>query len=195
MSKIKKADLLQLVQEQADMVVELAGMVKMNKLSIIKLENEREQPKPKQLDQSIFDRLDEKWRFAAVDNDGRAYAFMRKPEIDETNPCFIDGDATRCKWAGEGYDASNWQNSLIERDIAKGLTGSELCRAMLGRSNEYVMCLVGDECEESAKNSERVRVICSRDADYFDDTTEGMWCFAIPINNQGEPLTAAEVGL
>ena len=194
MSKIKKADLLQLVQEQADMVVELARMVKMNKLSIIKLKNESEQQKPKQLTRSVFDGLDERWRFAAVDDDGRAYAFMRKPEIDETDPCFIDGDATRCKWAGEGYDASNWQNSLIKRE-KKELTGSELCRAMLGRSNEYVMCLVGDECEESAKNSERVRVICSRGADYFDDTTEGMWYFAIPINNQGEPLTASEVGL
>ena len=75
------------------------------------------------------------------------------------------------------------------------LTGSDLCRAMLDKGFEYVMCLVGDECEESASNSEVVRVVCSHGADYFDDTTEDMWYFAIPINNQGEPLTASEVGL
>ena len=193
MSKIKKADLLQLVQEQADMVVKLAGMVKMNKLSIIKLENEREQTKTKQLDQSVFDGLDEKWRFAAVDLDGESWVYREQPKIVKGDDRWSASN-TPPNRIGTGYDTSNWQNSLIERE-KKEPTGSELCRAMLGRSNEYVMCLVGDECEESAKNSERVRVICSRGADYFDDTTEGMWYFAIPINNQGEPLTASEVGL
>ena len=130
-----------------------------------------EQPKPKTLDQSVFDGLDKQWQWAAFDNDGCRHVYLEKP---------------RC--------GSYWEHSLIERE-SKELTGSDLCRAMLDKGFEYVMCLVGDECEESASNSETVRVVCSRGADYFDDTTEDMWYFAIPINNQGEPLTASEVGL
>lgn len=80
-------------------------------------------------------------------------------------------------------------------DLSSDLTGSDLCKAMLDRGDKYVMCLVNDKSEESAKNYERVRVICSRGCDYFDDTTEDMWYFAVPINSQGEPLTSKDVGL
>ena len=74
------------------------------------------EPQLKQLNQSVFNNMHERWKFAAVDDDGRAYGFMKKPVIDQDDPCFIDEDTTRCKWIGDDYDASNWQNSLIERD-------------------------------------------------------------------------------
>lgn len=109
MSKLTKKDRIAHLEFQVawltDAVHELQGT-----------ENPEPQPQLKQLDQSVFDGLDEKWRFAAVDDDGRAYYFMKKPVIDQDDPCFIDGSTTRCKWIGDDYDASNWQNSLIERD-------------------------------------------------------------------------------
>ena len=121
---------------------------------------------------------------------------------------YLDGLTTELNHAlpDPEYDARCAENAVavgesLDRHAARlglknpELTGSDLCRAMLDKGFEYVMCLVGDECEESASSSETVRVVCSLGADYFDDTTEDMWYFAIPINNQGEPLNAKEVGL
>ena len=181
-------------QNQTD-INNLARLMEMNRQAIIKLENEGEQPKTKTLDQSVFDGLDEKWQFAAVDKNSEAHLYTHRMTTDGAEFTFCEVLDFEHELIGEGYDTTNWQDSLIERDIAKDLTGSDLCRAMLDKGFEYVMCLVGDECEESASNSEVVRVVCSHGADYFDDTTEDMWYFAIPINNQGEPLTASEVGL
>ena len=85
-----------------------------NKQAIIKLENEREQPKLKQLDQSVFDGLDAKWRFAAVNKVGR---LMLSPSL-----MVSDEKYWYCQFAGDlygkdsGYDATDWQNSLIERE-------------------------------------------------------------------------------
>ena len=113
MSKIKKADLLQLVQEQADMVVELARMVKMNKLSI------------------------------------------------------------------------------IERDITKGLTGSELVRAMLERGDRCVMCMVANNEANMFLATRPVVVYGCTDSGFI--SVAGCHSFAVAVNNQCEPLTAAEV--
>ncbi len=126
MSKIKKADLLQLVQEHADMMVELSGMVKMNKLSIIKLEN--------------------------------------------------------------------------ERDTAKELTGSELCKAMLVRGDKCVLIRMGVRDDKQAKEIGRFAIATSIDESgrfnvMSDQQPISKVDFAVPINNQGEPLTASEVGL
>ena len=76
-------------------------------------------PRPhlKQLDQSIFDGLDEKWRFAAVDSDTCAYIYEARQHIEDNSYWF--GDFGLQKYIGEGYDTSNWQNSLIERDTAR----------------------------------------------------------------------------
>ena len=75
------------------------------------------------------------------------------------------------------------------------LAGSELVRAMLGHGHDYIVCFVSDDSDEAAINSERARVVVSRGADYFDDSDDGMWNYAVPINNQGGILTAKEVGL
>lgn len=196
MSKLTKKDRIYHLEFQVawltDAVHELQG-------------TENPEPQLKQLDQSVFDGLDEKWRFAAVDDDGRAYYFMKKPVIDQDDPCFIDGSTTRCKWIGDDYDASNWQNSLIESDTAKEilevdlsseLTGSELCKAMLARGDKHVMCLVSDSSEHVAIQNEILGIVTGTNSkDLFTTSSINAWMYVVPINNQGEPLTASEAGL
>jgi len=164
------------------------------------------EPKPqlKQLDQSIFDGLDEKWRFAAVDgNKGFPIVYEFEPYAFEsgkyyTNHHGLYKDLTHLT----GYDASNWQNSLIERDTAKELievdlsselTGSELCKAMLARGDKYVMCRVND-MGDSEVEADITHAIRGFSQSGF-KTKGNTWRYAVPINNQGEPLTASEVGL
>ena len=162
--------------------------------------------KPKQLDQSIFDGLDEKWRFAAVDgNKGFPIVYEFEPYAFEsgkyyTNRHGLYKDLTHLT----GYDASNWQNSLIERDAAKELlevdlgselTGSELCRAMLARGDKYILCLVGDGGDYRVANQGYAFIVTGVHSNGEFDTPIYTWEFAVPINNQGEPLTASEVGL
>ncbi|WP_296193743.1 MULTISPECIES: hypothetical protein [unclassified Psychrobacter] len=198
MSKIKKADLLQLVQEQAEMIAELSGMVELNKMSIIKLENEREKPQLKQLDQSAFKNMHERWRFAAIDADGSAHRFSKEVFPYKEGFCYEGDDYSEFKFSliGEGYDTSNWQNSLIERDTTKELTGSELCRAML-KNQVYVPCFVSDVSEAHAierKQTAMIDKVYSGLPFIFRSGYNG-WTYVVPINNQGEPLTAAEAGL
>lgn len=193
MNKVKRKELVEKANEHELRLFQIEKALEQHGINWF-----AEEPKLKQLDQSVFDGLDAQWRFAAVDDDGRAYAFMRKPEIDEDDPCFIDGDATKCKWIGEDYDTTNWQNSLIERDIAKELlevdlsselTGSELCRAMLERGDKFVMCHVGI--------NKNITVITGWNGNGFTSVTNqnSLYLNPTPINNQGEPLTASEVGL
>ena len=154
-------------------------------------------PQLKQLTQSVFDGLDEKWRFAAVDEDGTRCDYETRPQLGRTQwNCVLGGFR---RHVGE-HDTSNWQNSLIERDIAKELlevdlsselTGSELCKAMLERGDKIVLCIVGDYENEDDVCYDAITG-CSNN--YFDSTLSS-WRNATPINNQGEPLTQAEAGL
>lgn len=198
MSKITKNQRISTLERQLSALITLVKM---------KGYNEPE-PQLKQLDQSVFDGLDEKWRFAAVDSNGDAvkYTLRVEPYIKVGQFVLNDNLATEFshELIGENYDASNWKNSLIERDIAKELlevdlsselTGSELCRAMLARGDEYVMCLVSDSSQEDTLldgYSAAISSITYNECFYGYDFT---WQYAIPINNQGEPLTASEVGL
>lgn len=84
---------------------------------------------------------------------------------------------------------------LIERDIAKELlevdlsselTGSELCKAMLERGDNYIMCRVGLIKEVVIINKFEDGWFYSQGIRLADPT---------PINNQGEPLTQSDVGL
>ena len=80
------------------------------------------EPKPKQLDQSVFDGLDEKWRFAVICSDGERVVYADRPVLNReqlwwyrmSEHLLIDE---------EGYDTTDWQNSLIERE-SRELTGS-----------------------------------------------------------------------
>lgn len=187
MEKVTKKELIERINEQELRIYRIEKALKQSGIKWV-----TDELKLKQLDQSVFDGLDAKWRFAAVDKCGEVWCSTHKTQ-PSTSGTHLSHELKADSVQVNGYyDTSDWQNSLIER---KELTGSDLCRAMLGNGFEYVMCLVSDECEDSASNSEVVRVVCSRGADYFDDTTEDMWYFAIPINNQGEPLTATDVGL
>lgn len=200
MSKIKKTDLLQLVQEQAEMIAELSAMVELNKMSIIKLENEREKPQLKQLDQSAFDHpyATDRFKYVALNADGQAVFFESKPVISNCLDIWVVHTGSVMPML-KGYDASNWQNSLIERDTAKELevnlsselTGSELCKAMINRGDKIVLCIVRDYEHEDDTYYDAI-THCSDD--YFESSLS-YWRYAVPINNQGEPLTAAEAGL
>ena len=166
------------------------------------------EPQLKQLDQSVFNGLDEKWRWFGVNSDGSTIRATDKPKINVSNNGFIllIGDS---EFFDDNYDASNWQNSLIKRDTAKELlevdlsselTGSELCKAMLARGDKFILCGVSDSDDSDAANHEDDDFLAEAVTD-FDDTdglfgtTSMRWNHAVPINNQGEPLTQAEAGL
>ena len=193
MSKIKKSELLDIVREQGSAITNLLQRVTL-----------LEKPQLKQLDQSVFNGLDEGWRFAAVDgNKGFPIVYEFEPYAFEsgkyyTNRHGLYKDLTHLT----GYDASNWQNSLIERDIAKELaegglsselTGSELVRAMLERGDRCVMCMVANNEANMFLATRPVVVHGCTDSGFI--SVAGCYSFAVAVNNQGEPLTASEVGL
>lgn len=163
-------------------------------------------PQLKKLDQSIFNELDEKWRFAAVDEDGHVGVFDCEPAINCDE--WYEGHGQQKGFLDNNYDTSNWQNSLIERDTAKELlevdlsselTGSDyfysnITSALLDSGSKLVVCFVSDVSETNALSNKRIEVIASLDTSFNDSDGYG-WQYAIPINNQGEPLTASEVGL
>ena len=182
-------------QRQIHLAAESIGL---NKQAIIILENKaKPDPQLKQLDQSVFNGLDEKWRFAAVDSNSEASVFDGEPELrpmlfglsDE-----LDG-AKDFLVLSERYDTSNWKNSLIERDIAKELlevdlsrelTGSDLARAMFERGDNYIMCVVGTIREVVIIDTFQDGYFYSKGVRYLNPK---------PINNQGEPLMQSEAGL
>ena len=100
----------------------------------------------------------------------------------------------------QGKNCLDWVNhkdlkKYIERDIAKELlevdlsselTGSDLCRAMLEHGDNYIMCRVGLIKEVVIINKFEDGWFYSQGVRHADPT---------PINNKGEPLTQAEVGL
>lgn len=182
-----------------DVLDSLNADVLHNKQAIIKLENEREQPKLKKLDQSVFKEWADCWKFFAIDEDGDAWRYREKPKVDNGDNRWSSSNTVPLL-IGTGYDTSNWQNSLIERDIAKELlevdlsselTGSELCKAMINRGDKIVLCIVRDYEHE---NDTYYDAITHCSGNYFESSLS-TWSYAIPINNQGEPLTASEVGL
>ena len=159
------------------------------------------QPQLKQLDQSVFDDEPPHLRWAAIEEDGSVYLFAKKPFID------------LCKWAagvdevevyiGDDYDASNWQNSLIERDIAKELLEVDLSSELTGsdlavkyfESNERHICFVGEDNDGCLSDLMIAMVVGYNEYRGFMTSYNDWFPFVTLINNQGEPLTAAEVGL
>jgi len=75
---------------------------------------------------------------------------------------------------------------LAEVDLSIELTGSELCRAMLERGDNYIMCVVGTIKEVVIIDTFQDGYFYSKGVRYLNPK---------PINNQGEPLTQAEAGL
>lgn len=202
--KIKKSDLLNMIQEQNNVIDSLIHQVNCHHKDIVRLESIIEpEPQLKQLTQSVFDGLEEKWRFAAVDSDGGVWVYLRKPINDDTGFYLAINERN---YIGENYDTSNWRNSLIERDdiakklaevdLSSELTGSELCKAMLARGDKYVLCYASDLSDKYAvENRGRINLMTHTDGDGI-FSNRARWRNAVPINQRtGEPLTAAEVGL
>lgn len=143
-------------------------------------------PKLKQADHSVFKGRADYWKFFAIDEDGQGWFYRNRPSVNEDDKRWMESNRTPTR-SGRGYDASNWRDSLIERETNE-LTGSELCKAMLERGDVYVMCVVG-----TVKN---VVVINGVDGEKFTSVGSHInYHTPIPINNQGKPLTAKDVGI
>ena len=147
------------------------------------------EPKLKVLDQSVFDDKPEHISWAVVTKDGSAMTFQFKPAIID-NLWSWTGDHRLHSLINQ-YDASNWQNSLIERESE--LKGSDLCRAMLARGDRFVMCSFSDDSDRIAAIGATEGVCVGWCAEFR--THKLTWKYAVPINNQGKPLTAKEAGL
>ena len=94
------------------------------------------------------------------------------------------------------YIERDLAKELLEVDLSSELTGSDLTRAMLERGDRVVLCAVGTP--ESVNNGSYYRAITEfrlADNTFTDDGREIHLKDVTPINNQGEPLTAADVGL
>lgn len=141
----------------------------------------------KTLGQDVFVGLDEKYIFAAVDDDGRGTASNYTLDCLEVVGCWANVHETKIAEMvdlGKGFDATNWKGSLIKRE-SKELTGSDLCRAMLLRG-EKVICDVNDGVYE---------LIISYDSKSFIDYNGLRYNFVTPVDYNGNPLTAKQVGL
>lgn len=163
------------------------------------------EPKPqlKQLDQSAFDHpyATDRFKYVALKADGQAVFFESKPVISNCLGIWVVHTGSVMPML-KGYDTSNWQNSLIERDIAKELlevdlsselTGSELCRAMLARGDKYISGFGHHHSDRLALESKFADTV-SKHTQCF-QSSQNAWDYFVPINNQGEPLTQAEAGL
>ena len=67
----------------------------------------------KKLDQSVFDGLPPEYKFAAVDANGWAFAYEKRPYLEGIDGFNCSGWIQRIPGK---FDATDWQNSLIERE-------------------------------------------------------------------------------
>ena len=189
MSKITKKDRITHLELQVgwltNVVHELRGT-----------ENLEFEPQLKQLDQSIFEGVFDWVKSAAVNPDGSAYLFSVGKDdfynISDKYGFQITG-RDKCKCIGLGYDTSNWQNSLIERETAE-LMGSDLARTYF-ESNDRHVCFVGEDNDDCLSDLVVAVVIGYNEYRGFETSYNDWFPFAMLVNRQGEPLTAADAGL
>lgn len=67
---------------------------------------------PKKLTQAVFEGLPSEYRWAAVDGNGELFGYANKDPVKGFDRWQT---AEQCRFIGSGYDATDWQNSLIER--------------------------------------------------------------------------------
>jgi len=74
-------------------------------------------PKLKQLDQSVFDHeyVTDHFKYAALNSNGQSIFFSDKPKYDLGLGIWYSTAGSTMPML-KGYDAANWQNSLIERE-------------------------------------------------------------------------------
>lgn len=174
-------------QRQLHLAAESIGL---NKRAIVRIENKCE-PKPqlKTLDQSVFDGIDEKWRFAAVDKSGECWIYTGRPDRDSGYWFVIEQTGSSI---GKGYDATDWQNSLIKREKVE-LTGKKLVKAMLDNGRDKVLVRVSTF--DSTDFNNRPITFARKEGNEVVTNNGNTWDCMDAIDNQGEPLTAKEAGL
>lgn len=158
--------------------------------------NREVEPKKKNLDHSVFEGMDAKWRFAAVDEDGRCVAYTCSPSRFiggyGQDRYFIDSSLGDTKKIGDNYDASDWKNSLIERKH-KELTDIDLVRAMLDNGKSKVLVVISSS--KHTPIGSRPVTFAKKEGDKVVTNNGNTWESVIAINVDGEPLTQKEAGL
>lgn len=192
---MKKRDLL-------GMMKGLEGVVKLQTERIRTLEKQVseilecnselvEAPKIKTLDQSVFDGHTPDWKWAAVDANGRAAIYTHRPIL-----CFEAWDndtaVTSIYLMLDGdYDATNWQNSLIERESKREvLEGNERIKKLLAKQ-KFVIVKVSDDSYEDAADGSDVfvcRMIDESGRYPVSTADENFWAYGIPIDNNGNEI-------
>ena len=126
----------------------------------------------------------EEWSIGADDMLTELNHALPDPEYD-----------AKCEENAVAVQASLDRHAVRLGLVKPELTGSDLCRAMLARGDKYVMCLVSDSSQEDTLldgYSAAISSMTYNECFYGYDFT---WLYATPINNQGEALTATDVGL
>jgi|26BtaG_2_1085354.scaffolds.fasta_scaffold15781_3 hypothetical protein len=79
--------------------------------------------------------------------------------------------------------------SLTEQQPA--LRGSDLCRAMLERGDDWVVCKVADTSESDAIKNSRPRMITHFDDDdgFYQEDADMFWAYAVPVDMNGNEIT------
>jgi hypothetical protein len=71
--------------------------------------------------------IPEGYKFAAVDEDGIAYAFKTIPELNRNDACWYPTDEENSLLrVGEDFDATNWTTSLVEKKTLKKLSVDDI---------------------------------------------------------------------
>lgn len=189
--KITKSELRQRCIDNETAIATLETLLKEHGIT------RKQEPKLKQLDQSAFNHpyVDDRFNYVALNADGQSIFFEQKPSVSVNLDIWV-ATAGSTMLMLKGYDTTNWQDSLIER---KELTGSDyyhsrIASKLLERGQKLVVCFVSNVSEADALSKKDIEVITSVDME-FNDADDYGWQFVVPINNQGEPLTAADVGL
>jgi len=188
--KITKSELRQRCIDNEAAIATLEALLKEHGIT------RKQEPKLKQLDQSAFNHpyVDDRFNYVALNADGQSIFFEQKPSVSVNLDIWVATGGSILPML-KGYDTTNWQNSLIERDKVE-LTGSDLCRAMLERGDKYVLCFVSDFSDDCAVNQSKMINLVTHTEGNSIFAKSARWKYAVPINQQtGGPLTATDVGL
>lgn len=146
--------------------------------------------KPELLTQEIFEGIDPKFKYAAIQETGLLMYFVDEPQLRSS--LWLWGSGTVFT-AQDGYPTTKWSESLIKR---VPLQGSELVKAMLARGDTHIMCMVTENA--CVPLSRRILDVVRefKDGNFIvGHDKDRKWSIAVPINNKQEELTAADVGL
>ena len=130
--KITKKELLKFCDDNNDAINELqsqsdntdfllAVLIQQLKDSgVIDETSPEPEPQPKQLDQSVFNHpyVDDRFNYVALNADGQSIFFEQKPSVSVNLDIWVANGGSILPML-KGYDATNWQDSLIERDAAE----------------------------------------------------------------------------